>query len=59
MKAYFRWIENVLATGTDHTSSNIISRDKATDVRVHKSAHLFLIRVNCVYFLLIEDDQLI
>jgi hypothetical protein len=56
MKAYSRWIENVLATGTDHTSSNIISRDKATDVRVHKSAHLFLIRVNCVYFLLIEDD---
>jgi hypothetical protein len=27
MKAYFWWIESVFATGTDHTSSNIISRD--------------------------------
>jgi hypothetical protein len=27
MKAYFWWIESVLATGTDYTSSNIISRD--------------------------------
>jgi hypothetical protein len=27
LKAYFWWIESVLATGTDHTSSNIISRD--------------------------------
>jgi hypothetical protein len=27
IKAYFRWIENVFTTFTDHTCSNIISRD--------------------------------
>jgi hypothetical protein len=27
LKAYFWWIESVLAIATDHTSSNIISRD--------------------------------
>jgi hypothetical protein len=27
MKTYFRWIESVFATVTDHTCSNIISRD--------------------------------
>jgi hypothetical protein len=26
-ESVFRWIESVLATATDHTSSNIISRD--------------------------------
>jgi hypothetical protein len=27
LETYFRWIENVLATATDHTCSNIISRE--------------------------------
>jgi hypothetical protein len=26
-KEYFRWIESVFVTATDHTCSNIISRD--------------------------------
>jgi hypothetical protein len=30
-KAYFWWTETYFATATDHTSSNIISRDKESD----------------------------
>jgi hypothetical protein len=40
MKTYFWWIESVFMTGTDHTSSNIISRLAQLPVRCHGRKYL-------------------